>query len=301
MEGETPSRKEGRGKRRSSSFLGVVGAFPGISRTTFKGPGTSGPALAQSNQPVSHPSESSLLAILQYMAQIIANIQPASPFEASRPPDFFNQTQPFKVRTFIQSCQIIFHNYQKDFSDNRKEILYSISFLICRTAKWIEPYLYKLINKDLAYLCNNWALFETQLYTLFIDPNEVRKAEAELNSLRMEEGGHVSLYIAYFRIIISKIGDWGERALIHHFRKGLTSHPSRIVSLQDLMDITLSLDTSYNERQKEKNHFQKKKLGVSKFFKVKSKEEEKNLYFQKKDKPHSSFLNEELKLMGSEN
>ncbi|MBW0523360.1 hypothetical protein O181_063075 [Austropuccinia psidii MF-1] len=38
MEGE-PSRKEGRGPRRLSSFSGVAGRFPGLSRTTFKGPG----------------------------------------------------------------------------------------------------------------------------------------------------------------------------------------------------------------------------------------------------------------------
>ncbi|MBW0526099.1 hypothetical protein O181_065814 [Austropuccinia psidii MF-1] len=42
MEGEAPSRKEVRGPRRSSSFSGVVGTFPGISRTTFKGPGEDG-------------------------------------------------------------------------------------------------------------------------------------------------------------------------------------------------------------------------------------------------------------------
>ncbi|MBW0468949.1 hypothetical protein O181_008664 [Austropuccinia psidii MF-1] len=67
----------------------------------------------------------------------------------------------------------------------------------------------------------------------------------------MKEGGHVSLYIADFRRLLSRIGDWGERALIHHFRKELpstildqlASHPSRIDSLQELMDITLELDT----------------------------------------------------------
>ncbi|MBW0522479.1 hypothetical protein O181_062194 [Austropuccinia psidii MF-1] len=41
LEGEAPSRKEGRGPRRSI-FLGVVGRFPGLSRTTFKGPGEDG-------------------------------------------------------------------------------------------------------------------------------------------------------------------------------------------------------------------------------------------------------------------
>ncbi|MBW0504183.1 hypothetical protein O181_043898 [Austropuccinia psidii MF-1] len=77
----------------------------------------------------------------------------------------------------------------------------------------------------------------------------------------MKEGGHVSLYIADFRSLVSRIGDWGERALIHNFRKRLpssildklASHPSSIGSVQDLMDITLELDTSYHERQKEQS------------------------------------------------
>ncbi|MBW0487274.1 hypothetical protein O181_026989 [Austropuccinia psidii MF-1] len=35
MQGAAPSRKKGRGPRRSSSFSGVVGKFPGNSRTIF--------------------------------------------------------------------------------------------------------------------------------------------------------------------------------------------------------------------------------------------------------------------------
>ncbi|MBW0578620.1 hypothetical protein O181_118335 [Austropuccinia psidii MF-1] len=88
----------------------------------------------------------------------------------------------------------------------------------------------------------------------------------------MKKVEHVSLYIADFRSLVSRIGDWGERALIHHFRKGLpsrildqlASHPSRIDSLQDLMDITLNLDTRYHERQNEKSHHQEKKQEGSK-------------------------------------
>ncbi|MBW0499202.1 hypothetical protein O181_038917 [Austropuccinia psidii MF-1] len=82
----------------------------------------------------------------------------------------------------------------------------------------------------------------------------------------MKEGGYVFLEIANFRSLVSRIGDWGERPLTHHFRKGLpcrilnqlASHPSRIDSLQDLMYVTLELDTRYHERQKEKNHQEKK-------------------------------------------
>ncbi|MBW0524049.1 hypothetical protein O181_063764, partial [Austropuccinia psidii MF-1] len=136
-------------------------------------------------------------------------------------PECFDGTQPFKVRSFIQSCQLIFHNDLENFSQDRKKVLYATSFLIGRAAKRIEPYLSNLTNQDPNYLLNSWKLFESQLFTLFADPNEVRKAEAELDSLRIEEGGNVSLYIADFRSLVSRIGDWGERALIHHFRQGL--------------------------------------------------------------------------------
>ncbi|MBW0545484.1 hypothetical protein O181_085199 [Austropuccinia psidii MF-1] len=184
---------EGRGSRRSSSSSRVVGRFPGTSRTIFRGSGedgeeeednsveeegsdgtegvpapgeapqgTGGSTLAQSNQPVSHQSEPSLLAIMQKMTQIMANIEADSSSEASRPPAFktpsmkapecFGGTQPFKVRSFIQSCQLIFHNDPANFSQDRKKVLYSTSFLIGRAEKWIEPYLSNLTNHDPNYL-----------------------------------------------------------------------------------------------------------------------------------------------------
>ncbi|MBW0476244.1 hypothetical protein O181_015959 [Austropuccinia psidii MF-1] len=116
MEGAAPYRKEERGPRRSISFSRVVGGFPGLSRTDLKGPGedgTGGPTMTQSDQPVSHQSEPSLLAIMQQLTQIMANLQAASSSESSRPPafktlsmqaaEFFDGTQPFKVRSFIKS------------------------------------------------------------------------------------------------------------------------------------------------------------------------------------------------------
>ncbi|MBW0594077.1 hypothetical protein O181_133792 [Austropuccinia psidii MF-1] len=211
-------------------------------------------------------------------------------------PECFDGTQPFKVRSFLQSCQLIFHNDPANLSPDRK-----------------KPYLSNLTNQDCNYLLNSWPLFESQLFTLFSDPNEVRKAKAGLDSLRMKEGGHVSLYIANFRSLVSRFGHWGERALIHHFRKGLpsrildqlASHPSRIDSIQDLMDITPELDTRYHERQKEKNHYQEKKPEAPRSstshpqnFSTSSHKKKKN--FQKRDKPHSSLLNKDFKLINSE-
>ncbi|MBW0518856.1 hypothetical protein O181_058571 [Austropuccinia psidii MF-1] len=75
----------------------------------------------------------------------MANLQSASSYEASRPPasktlsmkttDRFNGTQLLNFRSFIlsfQSFQLILHNYQATFSEDRKKFLSSTSFLICR-------------------------------------------------------------------------------------------------------------------------------------------------------------------------
>ncbi|MBW0468471.1 hypothetical protein O181_008186 [Austropuccinia psidii MF-1] len=107
--------------------------------------GTVGTSPDKSNQPVSHQSEPSLLAIMKKMTQIMANIQASSSSEASRPPAFktpsmkapdgFDGTQIFKVRSYIQSCQLIFPNYQENFPEDRKKVLYATSFLIGRASE----------------------------------------------------------------------------------------------------------------------------------------------------------------------
>ncbi|MBW0594039.1 hypothetical protein O181_133754, partial [Austropuccinia psidii MF-1] len=67
---------------------------------------TGGPTIAQSDQPVSHQSEPSLLAIMQQMTEIMANLQAVSSSGSSKPPAFktpsmkapecFYGTHPFK-------------------------------------------------------------------------------------------------------------------------------------------------------------------------------------------------------------
>ncbi|MBW0509446.1 hypothetical protein O181_049161 [Austropuccinia psidii MF-1] len=218
-------------------------------------------------------------------------------------PDSFDGTQAHKFRGSIQSCQLIFHNDPENFFSDRKKVLYSTSFLT-----------------DPSYLLNNWPLFESQLFTLFGDPNGFRKAEQELENLRMRESGHVSLYIADFRSLMSRIGDWGERAYIHVYRRGLASrlldqlasHPGTFDTLQELMDVTLELDTRYHERQKEKGGNQEKKPPAIGFNKSRPpqnssskrtnhKKNNKGKKFQSsKDKPHAALLNKDNKLIGPE-
>ncbi|MBW0493130.1 hypothetical protein O181_032845 [Austropuccinia psidii MF-1] len=84
---------------------------------------------------VTAPSEQSFLAIMQQMNQIMANLQADSSSDPARPPalktpsmkapEYFGGTQPFKLRSFIQSCQIIFHNDLENVSQDRKKALYA--------------------------------------------------------------------------------------------------------------------------------------------------------------------------------
>ncbi|MBW0574845.1 hypothetical protein O181_114560 [Austropuccinia psidii MF-1] len=90
--------------------------------------------------------------------------------------DSFDGTKAYKLIGFIQSCQLIFYNDPESLFYDRKKVIYSTSFLIFRAGKWIEPYLSNISNKAPYYLLNECKLFEAQLFTLFGDPNEVRKA-----------------------------------------------------------------------------------------------------------------------------
>ncbi|MBW0523398.1 hypothetical protein O181_063113 [Austropuccinia psidii MF-1] len=238
--------------------------------------------LANSNQPLVSQGETKFLKMMEQMTQFMGQITqavaprdtskfPAFKIPSMKAPDSFDCTKAYKLRGFIQHCESIVHNDPENFFSDRKIFLYSTSFLTGRARKWIEPYLSNISNEDPSYFLNNWKLFETQSFTLFGDPNEVKKAEKELDNIRMKESSQVSLYIADFRSLKSRIGDWGERAYINVYRRGLASrlldqlpsHPGNFDSLQKLMDITLELDTRYHERQKKKGNHQEKKPPIS--------------------------------------
>ncbi|MBW0463516.1 hypothetical protein O181_003231 [Austropuccinia psidii MF-1] len=155
---------------------------------------------------------------------------------------------------------------------------------------------------------------------MFEDSNEVRESEKELDNVRIKESGHVSLYISDHRSLMSIIGDWGERAYIHVYRRQLESRLlDQLASnrctfdiLQEIMDITLDLDTRYHERQKEKggNQEENSPINVFNFSRPPQhsslkmphhKKNKKGKQFQvSKDNLHLALLNKDNKLIGSE-
>ncbi|MBW0467669.1 hypothetical protein O181_007384 [Austropuccinia psidii MF-1] len=136
----------------------------------------------------------------------------------------------------------------------------------------------------------------------------------------MMESGNVSFYIADFRRLISSIGDWGEREYIHVYRRGLASrlldqlasHPGTFDIIQELIDITLELDTKYHEKKKEKGGNKENNPPVTgsnssrppqgsssqRPYHKKNKKGKKSQV--SKDKPHYTILNNDNKLIGSE-
>ncbi|MBW0503718.1 hypothetical protein O181_043433 [Austropuccinia psidii MF-1] len=151
---------------------------------------------------------------------------PAFKTPSMKAPDSFDGTKAYKLRGFIQSYQLVFHNDPENLFSDMKKVLYTTAFLTGRAGKWIEPCLSNISKEDHSYLLNNRQLFEIQLFTLFSNSIEVRKVEQELENLRMKENGQVS-------------------------------------SFQELMDINLELDIRYYERQKKRGSHQEKKLPIS--------------------------------------
>ncbi|MBW0496199.1 hypothetical protein O181_035914 [Austropuccinia psidii MF-1] len=246
------------------------------------------PNLAHSNQPLVSQAEPNFLKMMEQMTQFMGQLtQAVAPRDASnapafktpsmKAPDSFYGTKAYKLKVFIQSFPLILHNDPLNFFSYRKKLLYSTSFLTGRAGKWIEPYLSNIPNEDPSYLLNNWKLFETQLFTLFGDPNEVRKVVQESDNLRMKVIGQVSLYIADFRSLMSIIGDWG----YHERQKEKGSHQEK----KALISGSNSSKPPPSSSSKKPYHRKKKK---GKNFQV------------SKDKPYAALLTKDNKLVGSE-
>ncbi|MBW0489447.1 hypothetical protein O181_029162 [Austropuccinia psidii MF-1] len=216
MEGAAPPRKGGVKSRRSSSFSVFLGGYTSISQgprsrlgeseeeegeeseetkveAALSGTSEASKAqnLAHSDRSLVSQAEPNFLKMMEQMTQLMGQLtQAVDPRENSKTskfktpsikaPEPFYGTQAHKLKGFIQSCPLIFHNDPANLFSDRKKVLYSTSFLTGRAGKWIEPYLSNISNEDPSYLLNDWKFFKTQLCTLFGDPNEVRKDEKRL-------------------------------------------------------------------------------------------------------------------------
>ncbi|MBW0574172.1 hypothetical protein O181_113887 [Austropuccinia psidii MF-1] len=104
------------------------------------------PNLALSNQPLVCQAEPNFLKMIEQMTQFMGQLtQAVTPRETSkaqalktpsiRAPESFDGTKDYKLRGFIQSCQLIFHNHPENYFSDRKKVLYSTFFHTGRAGK----------------------------------------------------------------------------------------------------------------------------------------------------------------------
>ena len=198
------------------------------------GPSNTGATPFESAPPIAGPSnlgatptsaKPSMTQILAVMPQLLAaQARPASAPEgptfrtpSMRAPDNFDGTNPSKLRAYIQSSNLIFHNNQRSFPNDRQKVIYAVGYLTGKCAKWIKPFLSQLENEDPTFLLNSWEIFESQLFFLYGDWKETCNAELELNKLTMRDNGYASTSITDFCALFGRIEDWGEQALMFKF------------------------------------------------------------------------------------
>ncbi|MBW0575694.1 hypothetical protein O181_115409 [Austropuccinia psidii MF-1] len=101
---------------------------------------------ALSSQPLVSQAEPRLLKMMeqmtQFMGQLTQAVTPRDNYKATafktpsmKAPASLDGTQAHKLRGFIQSCQLIFHNDPANFFSDRKKVFYSTSFLTGRAGK----------------------------------------------------------------------------------------------------------------------------------------------------------------------
>ncbi|MBW0483052.1 hypothetical protein O181_022767 [Austropuccinia psidii MF-1] len=91
--------------------------------------------LSHSNQPLVSQAEPNFLKMMEQMTQLMGQLtqavtprdnSKAPPFKtpSMKAPDSFDGTQVHKLRGFIQTCQLIFHNGPENFFSDSKKVLY---------------------------------------------------------------------------------------------------------------------------------------------------------------------------------
>ncbi|MBW0479259.1 hypothetical protein O181_018974 [Austropuccinia psidii MF-1] len=159
-EGEAPSIRGAGNSRRSRSFSGLLGGYPRIlqgpiiilgeaedeegeesEETEVEAAWAGAPeaseaaSVAHSNQPIFSQAEPNFLKMMEEMTQIMGELTqgvspkgnsktPALKTPSMKAPDSFDGTQAHKLRGFIQSCQLIFHNEPEKYFSHRKKVLY---------------------------------------------------------------------------------------------------------------------------------------------------------------------------------
>ncbi|MBW0583612.1 hypothetical protein O181_123327 [Austropuccinia psidii MF-1] len=136
MEGEVPSRRGAEDEEGEKALEEEDSEEAEVATPLAGAPEASQASnLAHSNQPLVSQAEHNLLKLMKKLTKLIGKLteevfprdnskSPAFKTPSIKAPDSFDGTQAHKLRGFIQSCQLIFHNDPKYSFCDRKNTLY---------------------------------------------------------------------------------------------------------------------------------------------------------------------------------
>jgi len=133
---------------------------PGPPTIPFKSP------VAPEQSPQAEMTNLELQAILLAIARQ-SNPQPQKKLRVIKEPDPFSGGSPDKLRAFIFQCQIYFHAYDREFTDDAKKVFFAISYLRGIALDYFEPF----INEPDPYhnldFLKDWSAFVQKLSNIF--------------------------------------------------------------------------------------------------------------------------------------
>lgn len=186
------------------------------------------------------------------LSAVLTNMQSSDPNKRKiKEPETFDGSNPSKVRAFRAQCELYWSNNPTQFASTRSRTLFILSYLRGPAFTLFEA---KIINGNIDDL-DDTLFGKLQLYFGHSDPEEL--AEKKLSELSMKNSHHVIKYITDYTTYASQV-NWGERALLAAFRRGLAPRikdalvfMDKINDLDDLIIAVTEHDRRYWDRQSE--------------------------------------------------
>lgn len=180
-------------------------------------------------------------------------------------PSRFDGT-PGKLKGHLTQLKAYQRQFQNDFEDDFSRIIHASGFLEGKALAWFQPHLSQALeeedredwDEETQQIFRNFDGYEDALRSLFLDPDEKRRAERELNNLRQTKSA--SEYATEFRRIIPHL-DLTEETKISAFYSGLKDDVKDEISkimeqpdeFLDYCTLAIRIDTRLFERRSERS------------------------------------------------
>jgi len=155
---------------------------------------------------------------------IEANQDAAQRTKVAKPDLFYGERK--KLQMFISQLELYFFFNAPDFPDEDRKVMFAATYLQGTAAQWFEPYLQDRMQKapeerrpETNEVFNRFPTFVAKMKQNFGDLNKVRKATHTVMTIRQRTS--VAAYTTEFQQAAAYLGDWSDRSLMEHYRRGL--------------------------------------------------------------------------------